>query len=172
MVGECEIHYFQPDPEQGFVRAEDYSDENNSFLGFYHDGAYFYNYGPNMVLILGDQDVLVDFNRYPGMTMENADSRIVKAVYDKIYMSDGKYWIVKKGEKWGYIDHDGREAAMFDDVSSFYREYTLVLEDGKAYLINEEFEKLQDLGEADSVGVYGELFAVEKGNVWYFYRLN
>lgn len=171
LVGECYIDQFQPDPEQGFVRAEGYFAENNSFRGFYHDGAYFYNYGPNMVLILGDQDVLVDFSRYPGMTMENADNRIVKAVYDKIYMSDEKYWIVKKGEKWGYIDHDGREAAMFDDVSNFYSQYTLVLEDGKAYLINEEFEKLQDLGEADSVGVYGELFAIGKGNTSYFYRL-
>lgn len=171
LVGECEISSFLPDPEQGMVRTDDFAGEDNSFRSFYHDGAYYYNYGPNMVWIVGDKDVLVDFTLYPGMTWENADNRIVKAFYDRIYMSDEKYWLVQKGEMWGYIDHDGREAAMFEDASGFYEQYALVVEDGRAYLINEEFEKVQELGEADSVVLYGELFAVVKGGTRYLYQL-
>ena len=138
---------------------------------FYHDGAYFYNYGSNMVWTVGERDVLVDFALHPGMTFETADNRIVKAVYDQISMNDENYWLVKDGERWGYIDHDGQEAAMFEDAAAFYQGYALVREEGTAYLIDETFEKVQNLGEADSVSTIGELFVVTRGDTKYFYRL-
>ena len=171
ILGECDFYHAEPDAEKGFVYSEDYFDEQNSFRSFYHDGAYFYNYGSNMVWTVGERDVLVDFALHPGMTFETADNRIVKAVYDQIYMNDENYWLVKDGEKWGYIDHDGQEAAMFEDATAFYQGYALVREEGTAYLVDEAFEKVQDLGEADSVSTIGELFVVTRGDTKYFYQL-
>lgn len=170
-LGECNLWCAEPDAEKGFVYSEDYFDEQNSFRSFYHDGAYFCNYGSNMVWTVGERDVLVDFALHPGMTFETADNRIVKAVYDTIHMSDENYWLVQDGEAWGYIDHDGQEAAMFEDASEFRHGYALVREEGTAYLIDETFEKLQDLGEADSVSTIGELFVVTRGDTKYFYQL-
>lgn len=171
ILGECDFYHAEPDAEKGFVYSEDYFDEQNSFRSFYHDGAYFYNYGSNMVWTVGERDVLVDFALHPGMTFETADNRIVKAVYDQIYINDENYWLVKDGERWGYIDHDGQEAAMFEDATTFYQGYALVREEGTAYLIDETFEKLQELGEADSVSTIGELFVVTRGDTKYFYQL-
>ena len=171
ILGECDFYSAEPDAEKGFVYSEDYFEEQNSLRSFYHDGAYFYNYGSNMVWTVGERDVLVDFALHPGMTFETADNRIVKAVYDQIYMNDENYWLVKDGERWGYIDHDGQEAAMFEDATAFYQGYALVREEGTAYLIDETFEKLQDLGEADSVSTLGELFVVTRGDTKYFYQL-
>ena len=171
ILGECDFYHAEPDAEKGFVYSEAYFDEQNSFRSFYHDGAYFYNYGSNMVWTVGERDVLVDFALHPGMTFETADNRIVKAVYDQISMNDENYWLVKDGERWGYIDHDGQEAAMFEDATAFYQGYALVREEGTAYLIDETFEKVQNLGEADSVSTIGELFVVTRGDTKYFYRL-
>ena len=171
ILGECDFYHAEPDAEKGFVYSEDYFDEQNSFRSFYHDGAYFYNYGSNMVWTVGERDVLVDFALYPGMDTETADNRIVKAVYDQISMNDENYWLVKDGERWGYIDHDGQEAAMFEDAAAFYQGYALVREEGTAYLIDETFEKVQNLGEADSVSTIGELFVVTRGDTKYFYQL-
>ena len=171
ILGECDFYSAEPDAEKGFVYSEDYFEEQNSLRSFYHDGAYFYNYGSNMVWTVGERDVLVDFALHPGMTFETADNRIVKAVYDQISMNDENYWLVKDGERWGYIDHDGQEAAMFEDAAAFYQGYALVREEGTAYLIDETFEKLQELGEADSVSTIGELFVVTRGDTKYFYRL-
>lgn len=171
ILGECDFYSAEPDAEKGFVYSEDYFEEQNSLRSFYHDGAYFYNYGSNMVWTVGERDVLVDFALYPGMDTETADNRIVKAVYDRIYMSDENYWLVQDGESWGYIDHDGQESAMFEDASGFCHGYALVREEGTAYLIDETFEKVQDLGEADSVSTIGELFVVTRGDTKYFYRL-
>lgn len=170
-LGECNLWCAEPDAEKGFVYSENYDGEDNSFRSFYHDGAYFCNYGSNMVWTVGERDVLVDFALHPGMTFETADNRIVKAVYDQIYMNDENYWLVKDGERWGYIDHDGQEAAMFEDAAAFYHGYALVREEGTAYLIDETFEKLQELGEADSVSTIGELFVVTRGDTKYFYQL-
>lgn len=172
-LGECDLYNLQPDPQQGFVNSDNFynGEETNSFRGFYHDGAFFYNYGPNMVWIMGDQDVLVDFSLYPGMTFDTVDNRIVKAVYDRILMSDEAYWLVQRGDQWGYIDHDGNEVGMFEDASEFYQKYALVIENGSAYVINERFEKVQELGEADSVSIYGELFTFTRGDTRYFYRI-
>ena len=171
ILGECDFYSAEPDAEKGFVYSEDYFEEQNSLRSFYHDGAYFYNYGSNMVWTVGERDVLVDFALHPGMTFETADNRIVKAVYDQISMNDENYWLVKDGERWGYIDHDGQEAAMFEDAAAFYQGYALVREEGTAYLIDETFEKVQDLGEADSVSTIGDLFVVTRGDTKYFYRL-
>lgn len=131
------------------------------FSGFFHDGEYIYNYGSKMIVIVDEKYVLVDLALCPGMTTDTISKEIVTAVYDRIYMADANYWRVRKGEQWGYIDHDGNEVAMFDNsVSNFIDGYALILKDGKACLIDETFEVVQEYGSAEAVGNVGEFFAI------------
>lgn len=83
---------------------------------------------------------------------------------DGIYLSDNKYWLYSKDGKYGYIDHEGKVAEMFDDACSFKDGRAVVIEDGKAYLIDEDFNRT-DLGiEADTAAVYGEMFCLWNGD--------
>lgn len=105
----------------------------------------------------------MDLSLYPGMTYENADGRIVQAVYDKIYLSEEPYWLACDGEQWGYIDHDGQKMQFYDDASDFCNGKALVIEDGIAYLIDENFEKIKEIGEAEGVLWLGDFFMVRNG---------
>lgn len=116
-----------------------------------------------MVLTFDGRDVLVDLSLYPGMTYENADGRIVQAVYDTIVLSEETYWLACDGERWGYIDHDGRKMQFYDDASEFCNGKALVMEDGMAYLINENFEKIKELGAAEGISWRGDFFVVYNG---------
>lgn len=77
---------------------------------------------------------------------------------------------MQSGEKWGYIDHDGREMALYEDASAFTGGYALVREAGEVYLIDESFEKQQELGKADHISALGELFWVREGDMVHVYR--
>lgn len=140
-----------------------FHEENISWETYQIDGAFYANYGSKMVLTFDDRDVLVDLSLYPGMTYENADGRIVQAVYDKIYLSEEPYWLACDGEQWGYIDHDGQKMRFYDDASDFCNGKALVIEDGIAYLIDENFEKIKEIGEAEGVLWLGDFFLVRNG---------
>lgn len=174
IVAEFDPFLVEADEEAGFIpefSSRDDWKEDNGYRGFYHDGDYYYNYGTNMVWMLGEKDVLVDFSLYPNMTIDTMDNSIVKAIYDTISMSDADYWLVGSGEQWGYIDHDGNEIAMFDDATDFYGNYAMVVENGTAYVVNEELEKIQELGEAEAVVRMGDVFRVYNADTIYCYRL-
>ena len=147
--------------------------ENNYYRGYYVDGVSFYNYGSNMVFVVDGKNILVDFskNSNPGNETEDLNmDEVVTAVYDYIAMADEKYWLVQSGDRWGYIDHDGNEMAMFDDAGGFSNGHALVLEDGEAWLIDTDFNKLENLGAADSVASMGELFSVTVGDEKHIYQ--
>ena len=146
--------------------------ESNGFRGFYVDGAYIWYYGSHMVFITDEKNILVDFSKNTNKGQINSAKEIVTAVYDYIAMADEKYWLVRSGEQWGYIDHDGNELAMFEDAGDFVGGYALVLEDGEAWLINEDFEKLESLGPAEAVSSVGELYRIYVGEQTYLYQLN
>ena len=95
----------------------------------------------------------------------------VLAIYDYIGMAEGDLWLAGKGDQWGYIDPDGNEIAMYDDASAFIGDYALIIEDGHAYLIGKDLEKIEDLGEADRISAAGELFAVEKDESLTLYQV-
>lgn len=136
-------------------------DEMVTVIGYPIDGAYYYNYGTKMVWEFGDKEVLVDLSLYPGMTYETADGRIVQAVYDRIDMSEETYWLITDGDKKGYIDHDGQEMQLYDDATEFCHGRALVIENGTAYLINENFEKIEEIGEAEAVGWIWDFFIIQ-----------
>ena len=100
---------------------------------------------------------------YPGMTYENADGRIAQAVYDGIYLSEETYWLACDGDQWGYIDHDGKKMQFYDDASEFCNGKALVIENGTAYLIDENFEKIKEIGEAEGVSWLGDFFMLRNG---------
>lgn len=140
--------------------SEGHHNEENEVAGYYYDGAWCYNRGTKMVWICGDKDVLVD--------VSDMD---VLAIYDYIGMAEGDLWLAGKGDQWGYIDPDGNEIAMYDDASAFIGDYALIKEDGHAYLIGKDLEKIEDLGEADRISAAGELFAVEKDESLTLYQV-
>ena len=153
-----------PDSERGIVYSTNNYNEEIQWRSFYHDGSYFYHYGSKMVLIVGNKNVLIDFSLYPGISAENADNRIVTAVFDTIIMSDFRYWLIQSGNQWGYIDHSGKEIAQYQDASGFENGYALMKDNGTVYLINEELEPIQELGEADSIFVNADLFCLRQGD--------
>lgn len=158
--------------ENGDVNiSESTFNEMNGYRGFYVDGVSFYNYGSRMVFSVDNKNVLIDFARNTnGDEILNADE-VVIAVYDYIAMANETYWLVKSGEESGYIDHDGNEMEMFRDASGFVNGYALVIEDGEVWLIDETFNKLQSLGQADSVSALGELYGVTVGDEMHVYQL-
>ncbi|MBR0093300.1 MAG: tetratricopeptide repeat protein [Lachnospiraceae bacterium] len=131
--------------------------------GYYHDGAWFYNYGSKMVLLVEGKQVLVDF----GGPVGDLNAK----VFDSVDMSEEKYWLVSKDGKWGYIDHDGNVMQMYDDAAAFWKGYAAVMEDGRAYLINEQFERLGEIREADSLYQAGEILVIMHQDRSYLYRI-
>lgn len=164
----------QPDDALGFTVDHGIYNPNyeNDYKGFFHDGHYIFNYGSKMVWMLGNKDVLVDLSLYPGTGYEAPfDNRIVTAVYDSITMSDNLYWRAYNydDEYVVYIDHNGREAARYDDATDFTRGIAMVTEDGVTYCINERFEVVKEIGTVDYMWLDGELFCyVKDGEEHYF----
>ena len=151
-----------------FVR--DYNDEYD-WKRFIYDGAWAANYGTKMVWVMNDKNILVDLSLADGSDEYGyIDADIIQAVYDDIVLDMNAYWLVKKGERWGYIDHEGHEMAMYDDATVFSDGYALVIESGEAYLINERFEKVEECGAAVRVTSFGELLGREEDNVLYLMK--
>lgn len=174
LVNEFVLSKTIPDEEKGFVvDSESLSyNEEYGYRYFFHDGDRYYNYGPHMVFILGDQDVLVDFTKAEGMNPENMSNTIVSACYDRIYMADSVNWRAYDEEKMFYIDHGGSVLAEFEDATDFYQGYAAVIKEGRAYLIDETFAEIQDLGEAKNVDRNGEIIILETENDKFVYGRN
>ena len=168
-TAELDYFHFSADGNGGVSYDESVYDEGSMYRGYYVDGGYLWNYGPHMVFMIQDQNVLVDFSKNTEEEGVNAE-QIVTAVYDYIGMADEKYWLVRSGDQYGYIDHDGNEVGLFEDASAFSNGYALIIEDGEVWLIDEELNRLQDLGQGDSVAAIGELFRVVSGEQTVLYR--
>lgn len=147
-----------------------YHDNDNSYIGYFHDGKYLYNYGSKMVWYVGGKCFLVDMSLCSGMTEETMSNDIVVASYDYISMSNEKYWLVQKGEQWGYIDHEGNEVMMYDDATEFRNGYALIIENGMVKVVDEEFNVIQEVEVAESVYLYGDLFCIEKDETKILYQ--
>ena len=85
------------------------------------------------------------------------------------------YWVFCKDGQWGYIDHEGNIAATYDYAAAFYQGKAVVVEDGNAYVIDETFTKIKDLGPALSAVNFGEVYAIatsEDGKEGYMTLVN
>ncbi len=63
----------------------------------------------------------------------------------------GKTFLVQTmDDKWGFIDANGKELAVFDDAGNFHGNYAPVVKDGKGYLVDKNMNKVT--GEIDATG--------------------
>lgn len=94
----------------------------------------------------------------------NDDFTPLSKVYKHISSEDGKIFLVEtEDDKWGFIDENGKELAIFDDASAFLGNYAPVVKDGKAYIIDKNMNRVSEMIDAD--GVYSV-----KDNVFYITR--
>ena len=119
---------------------------------YFYDGAYYYSRGTKTV-----------WNLYGNYQLIDLVKKELLAEYDYISMNEGDRWLVSDGEKWGYIDTEGNLLATFDDASDFSNDYAFIREDGIAYLIDRDFNKLVEIGPADGIVRYGDLLATLSG---------
>jgi len=145
---------------------EHYYNENNYCRYYFLDGDRYYNRGSYMVWHVGEKDYLVDLAKASEISTE-----MVVATHDYIGISTEKYWIIGKDGKWGYIDNAGKEMALYDDATDFYKGYALIKEGEQVFVINDNFEKTQELGEANVVSFAGELFVIETETERRYYEL-
>ena len=81
-----------------------------------------------------------------------------------IGISDETYWLYSADGKWGYIDHEGNVKATFDDASAFVNGKAMVIIDGQAHFIDEQFNVSEESVPADSVATIGEVFQITTGS--------
>ena len=178
-----------PDNVDDWANRPDW-DWDWNWESFWYDGKNFYYYGSKVVweihgtyllvdLALADANgvshylhdfepvAYVDWEMMLQVAEDHIPRGMVQAAYDYIEMTMNKYWLVQKGDQWGYIDHEGNEMAMYEDASSFSNGYALIVEDGTAFLINEDFEIVEECGDADSVLIEGELLGIYKDDILY-----
>ncbi len=152
--------YLSPDDKKGF-KVGNFNNGAIDVKGYVVDGEIYYNFGAYMVLTIGDKDVLIDMSKGKGMTTDSITDKIVVAVYDEINISANDYWMYKDGGKAGYLDLKGEPIKVsYDDATSFVNGYALVIRDGKAIIINEKFDELEEIGNAKSVDVAGDVMII------------
>lgn len=90
------------------------------------------------------------------------DGSVLAEGYKSMSTQDGKIYLVKtEDDKWGYIDANGKELAIFDDASGFIGDFAPVVKDGKAYLIDRNMNKVSEEVDAKSVSTLeNDLFVV------------
>lgn len=139
-----------------------------------YKGTWCYNYGTVAGIGLYNVDtnalekvLLIDAAR----GTQNDQTAYILGEFDSVKLNAEKYWRAKEDGQWGYIDHGGNMVQTYEELTDFYRGYALIRENGTIYLINESFEKLEEIGDADSFGVAGELFFLIRDGEALFYRL-
>lgn len=110
----------------------------------------------------GDEDI-----RYALLKLnEDSAAELVSKQYKRMSTEDGKIYLVQTDDgKWGYIDSNGKELAIFDDASAFIGDYAPVVMNGKGYIIDRNMNKVSDEVAADGVTTMSkEVFRFMSGN--------
>jgi len=161
-------------------------------LSYFHDeGGFYYNYGTIICPIYKNYEdkyyYLIDASKLGEASWEEAglewsDDAYVQfdftpiteeallAKADYIGMNNEKNWLIRNGEQWGYIDHAGNNMGMFDEATEFYDEKAMIMENGRAYLIDQDFNRLKDYGEVWGIENKGELFQFRTKEGYYIIK--
>nr|MCR5311649.1 WG repeat-containing protein [Lachnospiraceae bacterium] len=151
------MQYMPYDDERYVWSYSGYSGYYSDYYGFWHDGEWIYNYGPKLVIRTSEKAALIDF------TFNKDDYEPKYTVFDYCALADENYWLIKQGDNWGYCDHDGNVVKLFEGAGSFNNGIAPVVHDGQAFIVNESFEDLNNLGTATKVNTLGELIEVYNG---------
>lgn len=80
---------------------------------------------------------------------------------------DTETFLVSKNNKWGYIDLNGTEIAMFEDATDFSGGFAVVSENGRARVIDADFQQIGEDFECESSHSIGKgIFAVKNGEAY------
>ncbi len=158
---DLDVAYLAADAKKGF-KVGNFNNGAVVAKGYVYDGEVYYNYGSMMVLHVGDKDVLIDISKAQGMTSDTVDDKIVVAVYDEIDMDmSANYWMYKDANKAGYIDLKGQDVkVVYDDATSFVDGYAFVVKNGKGSIIDETFAEVEEIGDAKSVELSGDVVSI------------
>lgn len=150
------------------------ADVSWTVYGYSVNGYYAYSYGTILNVALRKNDevtyYLIDLSKLKWETDEMYMEKIpitedsLIAVGDYIALSDNKYWLYSEDGKWGYIDHAGNVMEMFDDASGFVNGKAMVVVDGKACFVDEEFNRMETDITADAVRSCGDIFEIVNGD--------
>ncbi len=164
-LADLDTAYMKGDAKKGFVPGN-FNNGSVSVSRFVSGGQLLYNYGSIMVLDIDKKAVLVDVSKAKGMKSDSIDNKIVIAKYDDIVISDSEWWMYRDGDKCGYIDHKGNAQKLtFEDATPFVDGKALVVKNGKAIIIDEAFAELEEIGDASSVDIAGDLMMILRDGV-------
>lgn len=98
--------------------------------------------------------------------LDDPHSNTRSSQYKNIYSQDGEIYLVQNGDdKWGYIDRNGNELAIFDDASEFIGDYAPVVQNGKAFLIDKNMNRVSEKIDASGVSIVDDgLYRVVNGD--------
>lgn len=90
--------------------------------------------------------------------------------YDHVYPSSQGLIKVKKEDKYGFIDKDGKMSVSieYDEAYQYEKDIIIVLKNGKYGIINSKGEEIAPLQYDEIVGFFEGLSAVKKGTKWGF----
>lgn len=163
-IADIDTSYLQPNDKKGFV-VGNFNNGNVDVRKYVSNGEVYWHYGSDMVLTIGKKDILIDASKVAGIS-DSVNDRMIVAVYDEIHLNDAKYWMYKSGNNYGYLDHKGKEVkVVFDDATDFVDGIALVVKDGIAYVIDEDFAVVEEIGPANSVLMSGDVMMVIKDGV-------
>jgi len=157
---------------------------NYKVLNYGNEGITYFNRGMQVVIYIESNDdgsehyFLADFskatveekqieNEYgfkaTAPVVTNLED-VILARYDYIKLSASGNYLAAEGDDWFYIDKKGKIVKDYADCSDFVGDYALVVEeDGMAYVIDTEFNKVSESYPADSVHLSGDALCVVKG---------
>jgi len=142
----------------------DFSYEDTYLKGYYENGQYLFNYHTYACLeaVNGEETVNILFDFRDGNWESYSVNRVI-AIYDEIIMDDFKYLLAIEDDAYFYVDWNGNVISKtYVDATAFNEDgYAMIIEEsGTAYLINEQFEKLDTIENVTSVGNAGDAFGM------------
>ena len=142
---------------------------------YYTDGGWYANSKSLIVLRgtdYGEENTYMDFLIDISRAQTDASGwvtnlpEMVLAQYPEIDLTGDGYCLASDGESWFYLDEQGSRVntPQWADCSAFYGGYALVLEeDGMAYVVDKNFQKVTEGYPADAVSLSAGLFCVRNG---------
>ena len=142
---------------------------------FFVDGGWQFNLGSLIVLnkiSFSDDSIsqcaLVDVSKFGSKESNYIESLPKKAVlYTGAYVgiNTEKYWLATKDySTWDYIDHSGQVVKTYEDATNFFNGYAVVKDNGKGYLIDENFNVIKEFGKIERAICSLSVFKIEKND--------